>query len=197
MKKAKIALVSATALAIISASTIQAQTSTTTLKIVTPSEGQTIYGNRIPILISVENFEVVDYLKYPQAASGQGHIHVWLDEINPAAQTARQVASDTTTYTDVPYGSHTLVAELVNNNHTSLTPPVKTTVNFKSAPASSPAPAAPVSGFDKNTALVILVVVALVIIAAWWYTKEEEEPKSKVERQSRKSTRKASRRRKK
>ena len=190
-------LVAIAALAIISATSVLAQQSfSPTLKIVTPSEGQTIYGDRIPILLSVENLEVVDYQQYPRPAVGQGHVHLWLDDASPSRESAVKLITDSFTYTDVAFGQHTLRAELVNNNHTSFGPPVITTINFKSALAATPLPAA-TSGFDKNTALVILVVVALVIVAAWWYTKEEDETPTKSTTVRKTTRRKASKRRRK
>lgn len=183
MEKFGKALAIAGASSLIFASTALAQgTNQPTLKIITPSESQTIYGDKIPVLFNVEGLEIVDYQTNPTPQSGQGHIHLWLDDANPTAQSAQKIIKDTQTLTNVSYGEHTIRAELVANNHSSLKPQVTTTVKFKNAPLSSPSPAA-TSGFDKKTALVILVVVALVIIAAWWYTKEEdEEPaKSKVE----------------
>lgn len=176
-------------------STILAQTASTnpTLTIITPSQDQTIYGGRIPILFSVENFQIVDYQQYPRPQVGQGHIHLWLDDANPTRESAVKLTSDSFTYNDVNFGTHTLKAELVTNNHTSLTPPVVVTVNFRNVPLTSPSPAA-VSGFDKNTALVILVVVALVIVAAWWYTKEEEEPEPKALTKPKKATSRKKRR---
>ncbi len=149
------------------------------LEIITPSEGQTIYGSKIPVLFSVENFQLVDYQKNPNPQAGQGHIHLWLDEASPSKENATKVSEDNFTYSDVPYGNHTLIAELATNNHNSLTPPLKVTVNFTSSPISTPEAAAS-SGFDKKTAAVILVVVALVIVAAWWYTKEEDEEEMAV-----------------
>ena len=193
-------LTTATAAALISTTSALAQSPNTApaLKIITPADSQTIYGGKIPILFAVEKFQLVDYQKNTSLVAGQGHIHVWLDDQNPTKESARKITADSTTYTDVPYGDHVLRAELVNNNHTSLTPAVVSTVKFKSAPAASPSPAVS-SGFDKNTALVILVVVALVIVAAWWYTKEEDEEtpaKSKVESRKSKSARtKASKKR--
>ena len=174
------ATAAAGAISLISATTIFAQGTTTrpTLTVITPSEGQTIYGNKVPILLSVENFEIVDYGQNSTNVVGVGHVHLWLDDQNPTRDSAAKVTDDNFTYSDVAFGSHTLKAELVNNNHTSLIPLVVTTINFKTAPTVTPSPAA-TSGFDKNTALVILVVVALVIVAAWWYTKEEEEPPAK------------------
>jgi len=184
-------LIFSTTVALAQIATPTLPTGMPTLKIVTPSEGQTIYGNRIPILLSVENFQLVDYQTNKKSAAGQGHIHLWLDEQNPTPESAVKLTKDEFTYNDVPYGNHNLRAELVNNDHTSLKPPQVVISNFKNAALSSPTPAT-TSGFDKNTALVILIVVALVIIAAWWYTKEEEETPAKSKVESRKSTAKKS-----
>jgi len=151
-----------------------------TLKIITPQEGQTIYGDKLPTLLTVENFSLVDYQTYKNRLSGQGHIHLWLDDSAPTKESAVKIFSEDFTYSDVLYGNHTLVAELVANDHNSLNPKVTTTVNFKTEPVGTPAPIA-TSGFDKNTALVIFVVVAIVILAAWWYTKEEDEEGQKEE----------------
>lgn len=202
-------IISASAAILASASLIYAQTGNLAnpalpaLKIITPGENQTVYGNKVPVLLSVENFEIVDYEKNPAPKAGQGHIHLWLDDENPSAQNATKITDDNFTFSDVPYGNHTLRAELVGNNHASLNPPQVATAKFKNSPISSPTPVT-TSGFDKNTALVILVIVALVIVAAWWYTKEEDEgePESKVppgrragKSQKSKSKRKISRRR--
>ena len=156
------------------ATSVLAQNLAPLLKMVTPSEGQTIYRDKVPILVSVENFEIVDYNLNQTPKIGQGHIHLWLDDTSPTPESAVKLASDEFTFSDVAYSNHTLRAELVNNNHTSFAPPVVVVENFTNEAVGSPAPT-PTSGFDKNTALVILVVVALVIIAAWWYTKEEDE----------------------
>ena len=184
-------------IAVLFTSSAFAQTSgtTPTLKAITPSEGMPIYGNKVPILFAVENFQLTDYQKTPTPVRGQGHIHVWLDDTSPTMESAKKVITDSTSYSDLPYGNHTLKAELVGNNHASLTPPVVVTVKFKSTPPASPSPAV-TSGFDKNTALVILVVVALVIVAAWWYTKEEDEiPETKSTTPRKTAKRKTARKR--
>ncbi len=151
------------------------------LQVVTPSDGQTIYGNRVPILFSVQNFTIVEKPSNTTAQKNQGYILIWLDDKNAAIDTATKVTADSFTYSDVAYGDHTLKAELVTTDNKPLNPPQETTVNFKNAPITSPTPAA-TEGFDKNTTLVILIVVALVIVAAWWYTKEEteEEPEART-----------------
>jgi hypothetical protein len=151
-------------------------TGTPKIMVITPQSGQTIYGDKVPILFSVNGLQLTDYNSNPYIAPGQGHVHVWLDDQNPTNDTAKMVVTDNTIYSDVPAGNHTLKAELVNNDHTSFNPPELVTVSFKTAPVGSPAPA-PSPTFDRNTALIILVIVALVILAAWWYTKDEEDEK--------------------
>jgi len=152
-----------------------AQTNNPKFEIITPGDGQIIYGNKVPVLFSVENFQLVDYAQNPKPTAGQGHIHIWLDDSNATAQSATKVTQDTHTFSDVSYGDHILRTELVTNDHKSLVPPQVITVNFKSAQIPAAAQESQTSGFDKKTATVILIVVALVIIAAWWYTKDEEE----------------------
>lgn len=201
MNKAFVSLTSLAVSLALPASVI-AQALTPTISSITPSEEQTIYGNKIPVLIAYENFVISDYETNIINRPGYGHIHLWMDESSPAAENAVKLKEETFTYNDVPFGNHILVAELVNNDHTSLVPPQKTTVNFKNAPALSPSPTVK-SGIDKTTALVIFVVVALVIIAAWWYTKEEDEeaneetkaPKKTVSKAKKTTRKKASKRR--
>lgn len=163
------------------------------LSIISPAEGQTVYTDKVPVLISTENFQFVDYQVNTTKVAGQGHVHLWLDDQNPTPQSAVKVAGDSYTFQDVAYGDHKLVAELVSSDHTPLSPPVTVTVNFKTTPAPTPSAVA-TSGFDKNTAIVILVVVALVIAAAWWYTKEDEVETPAVTRKPTKKTAAKSRR---
>ena len=167
------------ALTIIPATSAQTK-GTPTLDVLTPSEGQTIYGDKVPVLLDAQNFEIVDFANNAKAVAGQGHVHLWLDDEQMTPQSAAKAIEDTFTFSDVPAGDHKLRAELVNNDHTSLKPPVVVEVaSFKTAPVASAVPPEAESGFDKKTALVIFVVVALVIIAAWWYTKDEDEEMEK------------------
>lgn len=157
------------------------------LEVITPGEDSPVYGDKVPVLFNVENFTLTDYQTNSRPVLGQGHIHLWLDDQNPTATSATKIIADEFTFPDITYGEHTLKAELVNNNHTSLTPPQVVTVKFKNEPIASPSP---VSGnaFDKNTALVILVIVALVIVAAWWYTKEEDQEMEEEKVETKKPT---------
>ena len=184
-----VSIITATsALTLITATVALAQgTGTPSLSIISPAEGQTVYTDKVPVLISTENFQLVDYQVNTTRVAGQGHVHLWLDEQNPTPQSAAKAADDSFTFPDVAYGDHKLVAELVASDHTSLNPPVTVTVNFTTAPVATPS-AVTTSGFDKNTAIVILVVVALVIAAAWWYTKEDEVETPTATRKSTKKT---------
>src|SRR3990170_7287167 len=151
-----------------------------TLNVLTPTEGRTIYGDKVPVLLDAQNFEIVDFANNTKAVAGQGHVHLWLDDEQMTPQSAAKAIEDTFTFSDVPTGDHKLKVELVNNDHTSLKPPVVVEVtSFKTAPVASAVPPEAESGFDKKTALVIFVVVALVIVAAWWYTKDEDEEEVK------------------
>lgn len=174
------------------------------LEIAAPTANQTMYGAKVPILFTVTNFVLTEDAQGAKPQAGQGHILLWLDDQNPTTESATKVTTDTFTYSDVAYGNHTLVAELVTPDNKSLTPPQKVTVNFISAALPSTEEPKITSSFDKNTALVILVVVALVIIAAWWYTKDEDDetpvkkeikstttkPKTKKTKKVKKSTKK-------
>src|SRR3989344_2709958 len=156
------------------------------LNVLTPSDGQTIYGDKVPVLLDAENFEIVDFVNNTKAVSGQGHVHLWLDDEQMTAQSAAKAIEDTFTFSDVPAGDHKLRVELVANDHSSLKPAVVSEISFKTAAVASQVPAEATSGFDKKTAMVIFVVGALVIIATWWYTKDEdeEEVKSQSEKRS-------------
>lgn len=167
-------IVAATATLLLSTTIAIAQEPQTPSFDITPGEGQVIYGNKIPVLVATENFDLIDYKESTLKQAGKGHVHIWLDEQNPTVDNSVQLTTDVFTYSDVTYGEHTLTAELVNNDHTPLVPPVKKIIKFQNQPVSSPNPAQ-ATGFDKKTGLVILAIVALVIIAAWWYTKDEDE----------------------
>lgn len=101
-----------------------------TLVITSPIEGQKIVGNTVPVDFSVNNFTLVDFRVHPKSARGQGHLHLWLDQAKNDPMSAIKIFADTYTFEGVRPGLHTLVAELVNNDHSSLVPPVRTTVTF-------------------------------------------------------------------
>lgn len=101
------------------------------LTIVNPEDGSQILGSKVTVSFVVNNFIFVDFAKITKKTAGQGHMHLWLDEKNPTPENAQKITKATSiTLEDVPPGSHKLVFELVNNDHTSFKPPVTQTVNL-------------------------------------------------------------------
>ncbi|MBI1886119.1 MAG: hypothetical protein HYS09_07405 [Chloroflexi bacterium] len=108
---------------------------TASLQITDPADGATVPSGDVTVTVDVSNFSVVDKLDQP-AATGEGHVHFfWLqpNESVPTtpgepAITAGETyhASATTTYSwpDRQPGTYKVAAELVNNDHTPLEPPV-------------------------------------------------------------------------
>lgn len=195
MKKIIATFVVTLAIALSLTTTALAQAQTTKFQIITPTNDQTLYGNKVPILFSLENFTIIDE-QGAKAKAGQGHILLWLDDESKSPDSATKVTSDAFTFSDVTFGDHTLNAQLVTSDNKPLNPPLDATVKFKTAelPASNPPEA---TTFDKKTSLVILIIVALVIVAAWWYTREDDleevEPKQTSKPKTAKKTAKKTR----
>jgi plastocyanin len=109
---------------------------TPSLAITQPQNGATLSAGNVMVKVQVSNFKLVDKLGQTNVA-GEGHIHYFMDVTPPT--TANQpattapgtwVATVNTSYTwmNVSAGSHTFSAELVNNDHTPLTPPIVSSV---------------------------------------------------------------------
>src|SRR3990172_9433977 len=104
-----------------------------TVDILTPEDGGTVAAGGVEVAVAPSGFEVVDKLGQP-AAANQGHVHFYLDVAEIPTTPGRPAvtaegtyhASAMTSYTwpDVPAGEHTFAAQLVNNDHTPLEPPV-------------------------------------------------------------------------
>jgi hypothetical protein len=99
-----------------------------------PSPALTNGENVVDITVSIQtaNFEIVDKLG-ENAASGEGHIHYFLDAIPPTFPFMLSVTGkgsyvtaldNSFTWTGVLPGVHLLIAELVNNDYTPLNPPI-------------------------------------------------------------------------
>ena len=115
-----------------------------TVKIVKPSAGSSLPVGSVEVAIEVGNFTLA--APGGPVVAGQGHVHYYLDVAIPtapgapavtAAGTYKATGSATATWENVTAGTHTLGVQLVNNNHTPLTPPVTTTVSITLAPAAS------------------------------------------------------------
>jgi plastocyanin len=116
--------------------------------ILSPRDGANITGSSITVNIQAANFNIVNNLSGTNV-SNQGHVHYFLD-VNPVPATAGQpaipasasavwsaVPDSTYTFTNVTPGNHTIAVELVNNDHTALTPPVVQQITVTVAAATS------------------------------------------------------------
>ncbi|MBI2848433.1 MAG: DUF4399 domain-containing protein [Chloroflexi bacterium] len=121
-----------------------------TLRITKPATGASLTAGNIEVAVQVTNFGLV--APGGAAAAGKGHIHYYLDVTIPteagkpavtAAGTYKASPGATATWENVAAGSHTFSAQLVNNNHTPLSPPVTATVTVTVAAAAAPTPTIP------------------------------------------------------
>lgn len=112
-----------------------------------PIDGSTTGGSDVQLSVMVLNFNVIDKQGTP-AVAGEGHIHYYMDvdaptspgkpAIPPSGSTWVTTADTAYTFTNVTPGKHTFSAELVNNDHTPLEPPV---VSKSTITVTAPAPA--------------------------------------------------------
>jgi photosystem II stability/assembly factor-like uncharacterized protein len=109
-----------------------------TLSITEPSAGAILTGSNVTISVNVNNFKLVDKLGQANAP-GEGHIHYFLDVTPPttadepattASGTFVATAATSHTWINLAPGNHNLSVELVNNDHTPLSPPVVATINI-------------------------------------------------------------------
>jgi len=101
-----------------------AQASSPTLAILLPTEGQVVTST-VTVSVQVTNFTLA-----PGAIGGvnvpdQGHWHILLDGVF-----LQPVGTDSFTLTGLTVGSHTIKAELHNNDHSAVSPAVEATVNI-------------------------------------------------------------------
>jgi photosystem II stability/assembly factor-like uncharacterized protein len=109
-----------------------------TLSIIVPKDGAVLSGGDVTVSVNVNNFKLVDKLGQANLP-GEGHIHYFLDVTPPtvpdkpaatAAGTFVATAATSHTWSNLAPGNHSLSVELVNNDHTPLSPPVVATVNI-------------------------------------------------------------------
>jgi hypothetical protein len=139
-----------------------------TLSVVAPKSGASIDGNTVNITFTTSNIKLVSTSipvaeagKRPEAnRPGEGHLHFVLD-LQPLVVWER---GDPYTFTNVPAGEHQLMVELVNNDHSPLSPPVVQHIQFRSGmPGALPVTG---SGTTSNGAMVgALLALGLLLIA--------------------------------
>lgn len=112
--------------------------------ITAPKEGAALSAGNIEVSVSVNNIILANKLGQAKA-EGEGHLHFYMDVEIPTAPdkpavsapgTYKATSQKSAVWNNVPAGTHTFGAQLVNNNHTPLSPPVtaKATVTVSGSP---------------------------------------------------------------
>ena len=92
------------------------------LTIISPKEGGLVKSTNVSVELKAENFNLVPVGS--PVKDNEGHFHVWLDsEKKLGPQTAF-------TFDNVLSGRHTIVAELVKSDHSSLNPKIAKTITI-------------------------------------------------------------------
>ncbi|MCX6669499.1 MAG: cupredoxin domain-containing protein [Methanothrix sp.] len=110
------------------------------INITEPKDGSEIAAGNVTVSVEVMNFNLANKLGKANVA-GEGHIHWFMDAKTPTApgknakaKQGRNAPSSAAvdksyTWTNVAVGMHNFSVELVNNDHTPLSPPVVAEVN--------------------------------------------------------------------
>lgn len=107
------------------------------LEVTAPAEGSTVDGTDVTVTFSVTGIAIVQSSvpleqagQQPEAnRPGEGHVHLMLD----LGSIVVWSTTDPYTFTNVPPGEHQLMVELVNNDHSSLNPPVVQQIRFRTS----------------------------------------------------------------
>ncbi len=107
---------------------------TAAVSITEPANDSTVEAGDVKVTVAPENFNVVNKIGQ-DPVDGEGHIHFYFDvdqipttpgqpAVTADASTYHAAATTSYTWPEVEAGEHTFAAQLVNNNHTPLEPPV-------------------------------------------------------------------------
>ncbi|MBI4287920.1 MAG: cupredoxin domain-containing protein [Chloroflexi bacterium] len=108
------------------------------VKVWHPAQGANVVGPNVAVAVEIKGFEVdASAIGSSSNKSGSGHWHLLLDGklVGPQGKLQNILK-------DLAVGSHTFKAELHNNDHSALTPPVEDSVTFNvtAPPIPTPAP---------------------------------------------------------
>jgi hypothetical protein len=108
-----------------------------TLQVTAPVEGSTVEGTNVTVAFTVTGINIVESPvpleragQQPEANHpGEGHVHFMLDLGSLIVWTS----TEPYTFTNVPPGEHQLMVEVINNDHSSLDPPVVQQIRFRTS----------------------------------------------------------------
>lgn len=92
------------------------------LKILAPKDSELIKNSKIAVELQADNFKIVPIGE--PVKKGEGHFHVWLDSDK------RVTAESIVVFENIMSGKHTIVAELVKSDHSSLSPKIAKTITI-------------------------------------------------------------------
>ena len=129
--------------------------------IVSPRPGQVIEGGTVELMVGTPSYKIVDFEKYTKATSGQGHLHVWVDQTNFSKTSAIKATSNIYKLENLTPGPHTVTVELVANNHNSFSPKNISSVSFTTTPAK------PEPKKLQSPLMLTLITLVLLLIATY------------------------------
>jgi hypothetical protein len=138
------------------------------LTVVAPQDGAVIEGADIPVTFTTSGITIVptsvpvaEAGKHPELnRAGEGHLHFVID-LQPLVVWDRNAPY---TLMNVPPGAHQLMVELVQNDHSSFSPPVMRQIQFRSTVAPAAMPRTGVEPHaDAPLRLLALAVVLLIL----------------------------------
>jgi len=138
----------------------------TALTIVTPKAAQVVNTDQVTLRVATPNFNFVDFKTHPWNAYRQGHLHIWLDEKNPKASSAIKATGNVYTLTNLKPGPHALTVELVNNDHSSLSPKVMATTTFTSSVSAATK--------DQRSVVMISILAFVLLVIALYFVNSKE-----------------------
>src|SRR5215217_2013122 len=137
------------------------------LSVTAPKDGDAIDSDTVNITFTTSNIKLVPTTipvaeagKHPEVnRPGEGHLHFVLD-LQPLVVWEK---ADPYTFSNVPAGQHQLMVEVVQNDHSSFSPPVMQQIRFRSGmPQALPATAA--GGMSDGIVVGALLTMGILLI---------------------------------
>lgn len=140
-----------------------------TLTLTSPTAGAVIEGTDVQVAFTVTGIRLVPTTvpvseagKRPDAnRPGEGHLHFVLD-LQPLVVWEK---GEPYTFTNVPPGEHQLMAEVVQNDHSPLTPPVVQQIRFRTTGAQMLPTTATGSALHPDVGRLLLILALILVLA--------------------------------